>query len=201
MKTLYKNIKIPALKDSLIKDSELFSYIDSDFTIYGASELVEESKEIENIEVYELTENMTLKEMFTNPEKQAMTQGQILHFIENNKDKLREGGCATFFLFKSNGQFFVARVGFHGGGSLDVHVFRFDDDYVYNASYRLRVVAPATDTETLSSETLSSSDSCSLTRAEDPVLNPINKAEQDAINLLKAQGFTITRKEISIKEY
>lgn len=141
MKKLFDKIKQSPVKESLIKDAkDLFSWIDSDFENYGASEPQKITKKTE-LEVYELTENGTFKDIFKNPEQQCLTQGQILDFVKNHKDKLRTDGYATFFLFKSNNNFFVAFLRF-GAGGLDARVHRFEGGHVWDAERRHRVVMP-----------------------------------------------------------
>lgn len=72
----------------------------------------------------------------------CLTQSQILNFVAKHKSWLRTDGYATFFLFKANNQFFVASGSFDGDGSLGVRVYRFEDDDVWDADYRRRVVVP-----------------------------------------------------------
>jgi hypothetical protein len=74
--------------------------------------------------------------------KQILTQEQILYFIKNHEDKLRDDGYATFFLFESHGEFFVAYVYFYSFGSLSVSVGRFESAFVWGAEYRRRLVVP-----------------------------------------------------------
>lgn len=134
-------VEIPALSGKkLIKDSKLFSYIDPDFINYGASEVSKATKEIK-VDVLELTEDSTFRQMFTNPEKMALTQEQILWFIENHKDKLNEDWY-NFFLLKSKSNFFVACVYVDGDGSLNANVCRFGDAGVWDAEYRHRFFVP-----------------------------------------------------------
>lgn len=179
MKTTYKDIKITEIReDSLIKDSKLFSYVDSDFTNYGASEKYPDVARARNFSVLELTEDMTFEQMFTNPESQWMTQGQILSFVEDNKDKLSKEWY-TFFLFKSKGKFFVARVRVDSDG-LDASVRRFEDGRVWGAGPRRRVVVPQFDASPLGTETLNPLETLSLT-------------DEQCIEQLKANGYKITK--------
>ena len=71
-------------------------------------------------------------------------QGQIEEFVVKHRDKLREDGWGTFFLFENEdvGEFFVARVSFGSGGGLGVVVRRFGHSYVWFAAYRRRLVTP-----------------------------------------------------------
>ena len=180
MKTLHQNIQIPKTtgKETII-NSKLFYYIDSDFKNYGADELGEKQPATE-LAVCELTEDMMFQQMFTKPDEMALTQSQILEFIENNKDKLRQDGYATFFLFKSKGNFFVARVRV-GSDGLYVLVGRFEGGHVWDAEYRHRLVVPQLTLKYLSdTETL------------EPLV-PAAITDEQAIAHLKANGYKITK--------
>jgi hypothetical protein len=123
----------------------VFSYIDPDFKGYGVNEKSVDTKETQ-IEVYELTKDANFAKIYgsTGREMDTMcvTQHQILNFIAKHRNWLRTEGYGTFFLFKMNGEFFVADVDFDVDGSLRVFVFRFGYDYVWIGSYRRRFVLP-----------------------------------------------------------
>jgi len=139
MKKLF-TITIPPLSGKkLIQNSKLFGCIDPDFIGWEANEPKGKTQE-QQVDVLEMTENATFEQMFD--KKQVLTQEQILYFIKNHKDKLRSDGYATFFLFESKGNFFVALVGFDFGDSLYVSVWRFEHSYVWDAGDRHRVVVP-----------------------------------------------------------
>ena len=183
MKLLKKDLKIKATSGKLIKDSDLFSYIDSDFKNWNLNE-VKESKEI-NISVYEMNKNSTFKDIFesisTNLDSLAMTQGQIIEFCKNHKDELVKNYIRNFFLFKNNDDFFVAYVNFDRDGSLDVIVYKFSYGYVWLAGRRRRVVV-----RNLELSTLDPSDPLTL--------RPSDTSELDkAIELCKANGLTVTK--------
>lgn len=146
MKKLF-DVKIPALKGTkTIADSKLFNFIDSNFKNWGIDTLGKHIKKIgtfeQNLEVLEMDEEATFKDIFTNPEKMVLTQEQILWFVENHKDKLRKNWYGNFFLFKVNGECFVAVVDVFGDGQLRVAVVRFSGDGVWSSEVRLRVVVP-----------------------------------------------------------
>jgi hypothetical protein len=166
MKSLYKDIKIPVQKAKLIKDSKLFSYIDSDFNnLTGLDATFNE----QNFEVLEMDKDATFKEIFTQPEKMAMTQDQILSFVENHKDKLRTNGYATFFLLKNNEDFFVVFVYLYDDGRLEVYVSPFSYGSVWRAGGRHRVVVPQLTLESSDPESLRPSVSLALSQAIDLV--------------------------------
>jgi hypothetical protein len=125
--------------------SNLFSYIDSDFRRWNANATGDATPETP-VAVLEMTEDATFAEMFgslsDNVESLALTQDQILSFIENHSDKLRTGGYATFFLFKSEGKLFVAYVHRRDDGSLRVYVYEFSRGFRWYGEHRHRVVVP-----------------------------------------------------------
>lgn len=140
MKTLFKDIKIPALKGKrTIARSELFEYLDTDFENWGTDKVGEETEEAK-IAVLEMTEDGTFKDIFKDPERMAMSQDQILWLVENQMEKLKDGS-STFFLFKAGSELFVAGVSVDSG-RLEVRVSRFSCDDVWGAEYRDRVVVP-----------------------------------------------------------
>ncbi len=129
----------------LANAKDTFAYIDMDFRNWKADEKGQTTKETQ-INVYELTKNATFSQMFGSASadlnKLCLTQSQIKSFVKKHKKWLRKDGYATFFLFKSYGHFFVARLPFYSGSGLDVYVLRLENDYVWNAEYRSRVVLP-----------------------------------------------------------
>ncbi len=144
-------ITIPALSGKKqIKDSKLFKYIDSDFDNWNITNLTKSTSEIK-VDVLKLDKDVTFKEMFVNPDKMCLTQEQILYFIKNNKKLLNSNW--TFFLLKSNNDFFVAHVSVASGG-LEVYVYRFGSSCVWDAESRHHLVATKL-AETLTPKSLS----------------------------------------------
>lgn len=130
----------------LAKATDTFSYIDSDFVVYGADEPGTATGETP-VRVHEMVKNATFTQMFgsLSPDlgKLCLTQAQIKNFVKKHRNRLRTGGCATaFFLFKSRKNFFVASVYVGSGGALEVSVYRFEYLNVWNAVDRRRVVTP-----------------------------------------------------------
>lgn len=142
MKTLYQNIKIPALKGkkTIAQADDVFSYLDSDFERWGMDKIGEKTEETE-LAVMEIVKDGTFKDIFVNPETLVLSQEQIIEFCGNHGDKLRKDGYATFFLFKVNGEFFVACVRVESGDR-EARVVRFDCDDVWDAEAGPRVVVP-----------------------------------------------------------
>ena len=171
MKKLF-TVTIPSLSGKgLITDSKLFSYIDKDFIDWGANEQKGKTKK-QKVDVLEMIKDATFKQMFD--KSQVLTQEQILYFVKNHKDKLRTEGYATFFLFESKGNFFVAFVGFRFGGRLRVSVYRFGRSGVWYAEYRHRVVVPQL------ADTLECSDDSILGR-----LDSLEKFKSEVEKILK----------------
>ncbi len=141
MKQLH-TIHLPKLsgKKTLARADDILSYIDPDFEKWNTDKVGEKTEEMD-LAVCELEKDSTFKEIFTKPEEMALSQAQIIQFCRDHKDKLRQYGYGTFFLFKVGTDFFVARVGVRSVG-LDVDVHRFSDDDVWYADFRPRIVVP-----------------------------------------------------------
>lgn len=165
MKTIHQNIKLPALtsKKTLAKCG--WSYVDSDFKNWGTDKAGPKTKEAK-FAVLEMDKDGTFKQIFDsiNPDTDSMvmSQEQIIHFCENNKDKFHDSYYANFFLFKVGSQFFVARVRVRGDGSLEVHIGRLSYDSGWYAERRHRVVVPQLALDPSETMTLSPSDTQTL---------------------------------------
>ena len=72
----------------------------------------------------------------------TFSQHQIKNFVKKHRNWLRTDGYATFFLFESHGNFFVADVSFHSDGRFRVRVRKLGSDDVWGAEFRRRVVVP-----------------------------------------------------------
>jgi hypothetical protein len=95
------------------------------------------------VDVHELIQNATFAQMFcslgTDLDKLCLTQAQIKKFCKKHPQWLHQNGYMTFFLFKVEDQFFVARVDVFVGG-LRVHINRFKDGHVWFAEFSHRLV-------------------------------------------------------------
>jgi hypothetical protein len=143
MKKLYSNLHLKPTKGTkLIKDSQLFSWVDPDFTSYGLITKEPATKK-GNVEVFEMNTDSTFKEIYAllqgSFDDMVMTQEQVLQFVSEYKDKLSHDWY-TFFLLKKDSEFFVAYV--FSVGTLGVRVGRFSGDVVWDADRRGRVVVP-----------------------------------------------------------
>lgn len=122
-----------------------FDWVDKDFANYEANEPGVDTLETE-VGVYEMSKDANFSNLFgsfgTDLEKLCFTTSQIKSFVKKFKNWLRTDGYGTFFLFKSYNKFFVARVYFVVAGELQVYVYSLEDDFVWNASSRHRMVVP-----------------------------------------------------------
>ena len=153
MSKLLKTIKLKATEPALISEASdvLTGYIDSDFKNYGLDK--DTPAEEKTVELYKMIENGIFKQIFTQPEKQWMTQGQVIEFVKNHKEDLKTSYGYTFFLLKKNGVFFVAFAYLDGHGRPGVYVRRFDYDFVWGPEFGSQFVVLQLDSKTPSSET------------------------------------------------
>lgn len=125
--------------------SDMFTWIDDDFRNYGADQKGPATGKTP-VHIYEMTKDATFVQMFgsisADMRKICLTQAQIKGFVRKYRNWLRTDGYATFFLFESNGHFFVASVNVNSDGNLKVHVRRFEYSDVWSAEDRRRVVVP-----------------------------------------------------------
>ena len=118
-------------------------YLDGDFKNWKTNQPSSATK-AQPVMVYEMREDARFAEMFGSLgdlDKLIMTQSQIIKFCVDHRDKLRQEGYGTFFLFKVGEEFFVAHVHV-AGRKLFAFVFRFDSSFVWFADSRPRVVVP-----------------------------------------------------------
>lgn len=144
MKTL-KTITLSPTKGTktIVQATDVFSgWIDSDFKDWNLDSKLD-SKVIAtkkmNVTIYEMTEDATFAQIFTQPEEMFLTQEQIVRFCKEHPDELQPNGFSTFFLFKENNNFFVADVRWDGR-RLGVNVYRLSSVGVWDAVYRRRFV-------------------------------------------------------------
>jgi hypothetical protein len=133
-------------KRTIAKAKEVFTWgIDGDFRNWGCDVKADPTKAV-NVHVHEMIKDGTFDQIFgglsDNLDELCLTQDQIIQFCEKHKKWLRTDGYATFFLFKVNGEFFVAHVYVPSAGALHAYVYWFSDGYVWYATYRRRVVVP-----------------------------------------------------------
>jgi len=138
---------------SIGHSSAVFGWIDPDFKNWGLNTGSNLATEETAVQVNEIIKNGPFGKIFGslggNLDALCFTQGQIVQFCQKHPSWLRSDGHKTFFLFKVGAKFFVAYVYVDDGGSLDVNVDKFSNDYVWNADYRHRVVVPQLEPATL----------------------------------------------------
>jgi hypothetical protein len=118
-------------------------YLDPDFKNWG-TDVAGNDIAANAVDVHEVNRDGTFAQLWGSlgdPQSLCLTQGQIVEFCRSNRDQLRQGGCATLFLFMAKGELFVAYVDVRDV-RLKAYVRRFGLDYVWVAEYRHRVVVP-----------------------------------------------------------
>lgn len=120
--------------------------IDSDFTNWNLH-VPAEPTGIAKVSVHEMFEqDGTFAEIYGSLgrplDQLCLTQHQGIDFCVKHKDRLRQEGYATFFLFKVGAKYFVARVIVVSDGGLRVGVSHFSSGSVWSARYRYRFVLP-----------------------------------------------------------
>ena len=111
-----KKIVIRATSGSktIAQAKDIFTWgIDSDFVNWGL-DVLGEAKPETPVEVHEMVEDGDFETIYDslgrNLDDLCFEQEQIVIFVQDHKGWLRKDGCATFFLFKKNNEFFVASV-------------------------------------------------------------------------------------------
>lgn len=144
---LITEVTLPATSgtETLAEAADVFTgFLDPDFKNWGTNVRGEPTKET-SVEVLELVNDGKFTEIYgsvgNDLDKLCLAQGQIKSFCQNHPD-LISPDSATCFLFKENGEFFVARVYCDSGGQLRAFVGRFEYAYVWNAVSRLHFVLP-----------------------------------------------------------
>jgi hypothetical protein len=131
--------------ETLYEASDVFAYRDSDLKNWGANQKGTATGKTP-VQVHEIVKDANFSQTFNSlnadVKKLCFTQHQIKNFVKKYQNWLREDGYATFFLFESNNEFFVAYVYVYSGGKLSVNVDRFGDSNVWHAEYRHRLVVP-----------------------------------------------------------
>ena len=143
-----ENLVIPATdgKALISEAKDVFKvWIDPDFLRLDANEPSNPTPEAVP-RVYEMERDTTFEQMFDSvckdKDKICWTQSQIIGFVQKYPNWLHPEGWATFFPFKSKRNFFVASVYWYDPARLDVNVRQREDDKVWDAGHRYRVVLP-----------------------------------------------------------
>lgn len=133
-------------KETIAEASDVFTWgIDPDFQRWGTN-VPGQATGPTRASVYEQVEHATYEQIFDSlgrdRDSSAWEQEQIINFIRKHQKWLRKEGWGTFFLFKANGEFFVAYVSVDAGGGPYADVDRFSRGGVWDAGRRYRVVVP-----------------------------------------------------------
>ena len=141
-------LSLPATdgKRTIAQAGDLFTgYIDPDYVNWGL-DVSQASVPAMSVDVFEQTLDGTFANIFDGVgrsyDSMAHTQNQIVVFCEKHRDWLPTEGYGTFFLFKEDRKFFVAKVRFDDARRLYVDVHPLSDDDVWNARFRYRFVLP-----------------------------------------------------------
>lgn len=132
--------------ETLRDAKDVFVTIDPDFINWGINKKGRATPETP-VSVYEMRKNATFAQMFDslNSDMRKLcfaNQHQIKNFVQKHRNWLRTEGCGTLFLFKENGNFFVARVRLVSGSLLEVSVHGFWHGHIWDAEDRHRIVVP-----------------------------------------------------------
>lgn len=130
---------------TMAQAEDVFSgYLDSDFRNYGC-DVPGVAKPATPAEVLEMVKDGNFEQIFgsfgIDLDQLRWEQDQIIQFCQKHQSWLRTEGYGTFFLFKANGEFFVASVDWRER-RLGAYVDRLSDGYVWRGARRHRVVVP-----------------------------------------------------------
>ncbi len=146
LRKIINKVELPATNGTrtIAKAKQTFTgYLDVGFKNLDVSSLPTPATPIE---VYEQVKDGTFAAIFgsvgRNLDDLCFTQEQIISFAEGYPNLLHPESYGTFFLFKVNGEYFVANVLRYSGERLSVHVRRFARDSVWSAEDCRRVVLP-----------------------------------------------------------
>jgi hypothetical protein len=131
---------------TIAQAKEVFTgYLSLDFINWGL-DMPGQPTPAAEVFVCEMVRDGTFRQIFGSLncpfDQLCLTQHQIRGFVVKHRDKLREDGYGTFFLFKVRDEFFVADVRMDSGGRLYADVYRFSDGIVWSAESRHRFVFP-----------------------------------------------------------
>jgi len=131
---------------TIAQASDVFDgYIDPNFTNWNLDAPAQPTEPM-NVRVGEMIADGTFGKIYGSLghsyDRLCHTQHQVVNFCAKHKDKLRQDGYGTFFLFKRGDEFFVAVVRVSSDGPLNAGVRRFSLGHVWNAGCRRRFVLP-----------------------------------------------------------
>lgn len=125
--------------------TSVFAYIDSYFKRWGC-DVAQLPTPAMRMQVYELVRDSTIAEMFGSPGAEldalCLTQSQIIRFVKDFPDWLRQEGHGTFFLIRAGEKHFAAPVFLFHDGRLGVHLRPYSLARRFRAGKRHRLVLP-----------------------------------------------------------
>ncbi len=143
-----KSIVIPATDGTrtLAQASDVFTgCIDSNHVKWGL-DVPQSPTTAMSVEVFEQTRDGTFANIFDSMrrshDQMCFRQNQIVVFCKKHRNRLPTDGYSTFFLFKEDGKYFVARVYFVVDDRLKVRVDLLSSACVWLAEYRHCFVVP-----------------------------------------------------------
>lgn len=143
---IYCSQVIPPLNDSvsILNSDDIFESIDWRFDEFSMDQ-ISEATDSTRFDIFSLKKDATSGELFgsfnRNLESLCFTQSQIVYFCKYYADLLRGQNCATLFLFKEHGQYWVTAV-YRFGSPLDATLARFDDSMPWQAKCGHFIVVP-----------------------------------------------------------
>jgi hypothetical protein len=128
--------------ETLANATDVFASINSALKKYKGVATNED-----RVAVYELVKNATFSQIFSslsnNLNNLCLTQGQIIDFVKKYRKWLyRTNSYVTYFLSKSDNNFFVVSIVLRSGDWVEVDVYRFEDSTIWCATDRRRLVIP-----------------------------------------------------------
>lgn len=129
----------------LASSSDVFkSSVDPTFTSWGLEKKTDSTRAT-TVAIYELIRDGNFAQMFsslnTDFDNLVLSQHQIRQFCEYSQEKFFSQQGAIFFLFRSNCEFFVARLSKSPKG-LGINLNRLGDTHVWLSEFSHRVVIP-----------------------------------------------------------
>ncbi|MFA5934617.1 MAG: hypothetical protein WC827_01900 [Candidatus Paceibacterota bacterium] len=132
--------------DTIALARDVFTgWVDPDFVNYGTDVKGQPTKETK-VQVLEMIKDGNLAQIFggfgENLDRLCLSQSQIIRFVKDHSKWLLTGSNhGTFFLFKVQGEFFIADV-LLGESIIGVDARHLLDGVVWDADRRRRVVVP-----------------------------------------------------------
>jgi hypothetical protein len=104
------------------------------------------TKETE-VKVYRLIKDATFSQLFSSLSSDLhrvcfFSRAQVKNFVKKHKKWLGEGLSSTLFLYRSDGDFFVANVCIESCFTLCLYIHHFKNSSIWPSEFAIRVVTP-----------------------------------------------------------